>query len=156
MARRTPPTEEELLRMKTGWEVRRIEQEQRNRELSTKYADNVCRICGRRFMTGVVCRKWGGSACMKHCQECEHHAPMFGHCLYREPRKPWKTWATADSMKDLLQYLTQRVKRTCIVGEMDGTAAYRVIDAETGEIAKGRVRFLEGAWHYGTYEEGQK
>lgn len=92
---------------------------------------------------------------MKHCSGCEYYSEMFQHCLYREPRKLWTEWATAENMKDLLQVLTIKTRRICIVSEMDDDCAYRIIDADTGEIAKGRVRFFDGAWHYGKFEEEQ-
>lgn len=58
-------------------------------------------------------------------------------------------------MKDLLQILMTKTRRVCIVDEMDDDCAYRIIDKATGEIARGRVRFFDGAWHYGKFEEGQ-
>ena len=150
---KNPPTEEQQMRMKAAWETRKKQQEKLNRELSTRYNNWNCSICGKLSMAQVICRKAGGRICMNHCLECKHHSPQFWHCLYREPEKPWTEWATAESMKDLLQILTIKTRRTCIIGEMDDDCAYRIIDGTTGEIARGRVRFFDGAWHYGAFEK---
>ena len=152
---KNPPTEEQEARMKAALEARKKQKEILNRELVTKYNNWNCSICGRPSMTQVICRKAGGAICMKHCSDCEYYSEMFQHCLYREPKKPWTEWATAENMKDLLQILTTKTRRVCVVDEMDDDCAYRIIDKVTGEIARGRVRFFDGAWHYGKFEEGQ-
>lgn len=143
--------EEQQIRRHTAWEISKKQQEILDREISTKYNSLYCAICGRLSMTQVICRKADGNICMKHCGECRYYSEQFQHCRYRKPKKPWTEWANARSMKDLLQFLTLQTHRTCIVGAMDDDCAYRIIDGQTGEIACGRVRFFDGAWHYGAF-----
>ena len=156
MNQKNPPTEEQLARMKAAQEIARKQQDLLNRELRTKYSNWHCALCGRPAMTQAVCRKAGGNVCMSHCHTCEYHQEMFGHCLYREQEKPWKTWATAETRKDLFLLLTLRTGRNCIIGNLDENCAYHVIDGDTGEISRGRIRFIDGAWHYGTFEDEEK
>ena len=48
-------------------------------------SDNLnCRVCGRRFMTGFICRRYKGSICERHCQECQYFQRQFWQCLYRD------------------------------------------------------------------------
>lgn len=153
MARWTnPPTEEERMRMQAALETRKKKQELLSRELLEKYSNWTCSICHKSAWTQVVCRKHGGSVCMKHCMECEHYSKSFQNCLYRKPEKLWTEWAAAESMIDLLCILTTKTHRDCVIGAMNDDCAYRVIDKSTGQMARGVVRFFEGAWHYGTYE----
>jgi len=79
---KNPPTEEQQIRMKAVWETQKKQQEILNREISTKYNNLYCPICGRLSMAQVICRKAGGSICMEHCLDCEHYEGRFGHCLY--------------------------------------------------------------------------
>ena len=67
------------------------------REFMTIYSDKTCPICGRRHMSGMICRRHRGRICEKHCAACEYHESVFGHCTYRET-KP------ADMRKWLLVY----------------------------------------------------
>lgn len=153
MARWTgPPTEEEQMRMQSALEIRLKKKKLLDREHSTKYSNFLCSICHKGSFTQVVCRKHGGTICMKHCNDCGHFSGMFQHCLYHEPEKPWTEWAKAESMSDLLQVLTIKTRRDCVLGALNDDCAYRVIDKSTGQIARGVVRFFEGAWHYGAYE----
>ena len=126
------------------------------REMAEKYSNWHCAICGRPATTQVICRKAGGNICMKHCNGCAHYEPHFGHCLYREPEKPWKSWVEAESLQELFAVLKEKTRRTCMAGGLDDDLAYRVIDTETGEVSKGRVRFFAGLWHYGAFEEKAK
>ena len=148
-----PLTEEQLARMKVAQETAKKQREELNRDLATKCSNWSCSICGRPSMTQVFCRKAGGSICMKHCNQCGYLSKMFWHCLYRVPEKPWKTWATAETRKELFLILSMKTGRNCNIGELDEDCAYYVIDEDTGEISRGRVRFIDGAWHYGTFEE---
>lgn len=139
--------------MRAAREESRKRRELLNEELRTKYNNWRCPVCQKHALSQVACRKAGGSICQSHCRECGYHSQDFGHCLYRPAKKPWKAWATAGTQKELLILLTQRTKRTCIVDCMDDDGTYRVIDEETGEIAKGNIRFKEGMWQYGTFEQ---
>ena len=53
-------------------------------EFRTIYSDNLCPVCNRRHMTGVVCRRHRGSVCEKHCLTCKYHVPIYWKCTYRE------------------------------------------------------------------------
>ena len=59
------------------------EQERITEEIRLLSSNWLCRVCHKASMTQVLCRRYGGSICMKHCKECEYHQPMFWHCLYR-------------------------------------------------------------------------
>ena len=53
-------------------------------EFRTIYNDNLCPVCHHRHMTGVVCHRYRGSVCEKHCLTCEYHVPIYWKCTYRE------------------------------------------------------------------------
>ena len=63
-------------------------------EFGTIYADNLCPLCHHCHMTGVVCRRYRGNVCEKHCLECEYHQPVFWRCNYKETEpidmKEWR------------------------------------------------------------------
>ena len=63
-------------------------------EFRTIYADNLCPVCNRHHMTGVVCRRHRGNVCEKHCIECEYHKTDFWRCTYKETEpidmKEWR------------------------------------------------------------------
>ena len=77
-------TERERIKSALMRHRERMRQDRYNREFVTIYNDNLCPVCHHRHMVGAVCRKWRGSVCEKHCMECEHHEPRFGHCLFKE------------------------------------------------------------------------
>lgn len=62
----------------------RMREERLTKEFSSIYSNQTCPICKGRNMSGVVCRKYRGTVCMKHCRDCEHFEPMFWHCVYKE------------------------------------------------------------------------
>ena len=78
------PIEKERIKAALMRHRERMRRDRYNREFLTVYNDNLCPVCHHRHMVGVVCRKWRGSVCEKHCMECEHYQPMFQHCLFRE------------------------------------------------------------------------
>lgn len=152
MKKKNAPTEEQEARMRAAREITDKERSLLEQRLTTDYDNWRCKICNHHAMTQVVCRKARGSICMSHCKTCEHFSPIFWHCLYREPEKPWHSWASAETQKDILYILNQKTKRNCVLGSLDDDCAYLVIDEATGEIGQGRIRFYDSAWHYGYYE----
>ena len=62
---------------------RRAEQQRISEEIKQLSSNLYCRVCNKASTAQVICRKYGGAICMKHCADCEYHQPMFWHCLYR-------------------------------------------------------------------------
>ena len=76
------PTEEEQERARLARLAISQEQKQFKEEMQTIFNNIYCPVCGHRFMSGVVCRKAGGSVCMSHCKSCRYFSADFWHCLY--------------------------------------------------------------------------
>ena len=84
MMKRHEPTWEERVRAALLRNREQMRKARHTREFSSIYKEETCPICGRRNMSGVICRMKRGTVCMKHCKECEHFAPMLWQCTYRE------------------------------------------------------------------------
>ena len=82
--KRNEPTWKERVKAALLRDRERIREERQKREFASIYSKAVCPICKGRSMSGIVCRMRRGTVCMKHCIECEHFAPIFWHCTYRE------------------------------------------------------------------------
>lgn len=130
-------------------ELRRTRERMREmryiREHSSIYESNLCAICGRRFMTGTLCRKHHGNVCEKHCRGCEHFEQEFYHCLYRETEpvdtRKWKLVCICQQKEELLP-------KYAIADTPDENGDYTVIDMETGEIQSFIAKYFPdlGAW----------
>lgn len=127
-------------------------------EFKTIYDGNLCPICHHRHMVGVVCRKWRGTVCEKHCEECEHHELRFWHCLFRETEpidtRKWKLVYRCAEKENLWRGILRREAggadeaRTApeyiITDTSDANGDYGVVNADTGEIHPSFVaKFLE-------------
>lgn len=60
-----------------------LERKARDAELMAYYGNKHCRICGSIYMAGSICRRAGGTVCMKHCMSCEFYRPILQHCIYK-------------------------------------------------------------------------
>lgn len=141
-----------------------IRQARMDKESGTVYKDNVCPICRHRHMTGVVCRRWRGNVCMKHCFECEHYEKIFGHCLYHETElldaRLWKLVFTYPA--ELLPppgggdkqtpigaldiIVKNRLSKAYVINEQaDDIGDYKIIDSGTGEVTPYVLKFLKDA-----------
>ena len=54
------------------------------REFATVYSGNLCPVCHRRHMVGIICRKHRGLVCERHCMICEHFEQGYWHCRFQE------------------------------------------------------------------------
>lgn len=158
---------------------RRREQMRRARldqEMQTIYKDNVCPICRRRHMVGVICRKRRGNVCMEHCLECEHHERNFWNCLYRETEpvdmRKWRVIFVrpADWLppvdKNLRTVLTaleavvrDSISKSCVICDQPAeNGDYRIVNRYSGEVMPYVLNFLEelDAWACVEYLPAEK
>lgn len=82
--RRTEPTLKERIKVELMRQRVEMREARHDREMRTVFNSHVCPICGHGHMVDIICRKYRGSVCEKHCHTCEHHEPQFCHCLYQE------------------------------------------------------------------------
>ncbi len=119
-----------------------------DREFRTIYDSNLCPICHHRHMIGVVCRRHKGSVCEKHCAECRHHEPHFGHCIYKEKEpidmRKWRLIYGCTEKDHLWQGVWQRVltesnpilrDKSHPLNEEYGAAYKEVMNALTGRTS---------------------
>lgn len=119
-----------------------------DREFRTIYDSNLCPICHHRHMIGVVCRRHKGSVCEKHCAECRHHEPHFGHCIYKEKEpidmRKWRLIYGCTEKDHLWQGVWQRVltesnpilrDKSHPLDEEYGAAHKEMMDALTGRTS---------------------
>lgn len=158
------PTEKDRIRSILKRQREQMRQARMDRESETVYKDNVCPVCRHRHMTGVICRKWRGNICMKHCFDCEHYEQIFGHCLYHETEpldaRLWKLVFIYPAMLFMLledgdersavavlnSIVKTRLSKSYIVHDhRDEVGDYKIMDPKTGEITPYVLKFLADA-----------
>ena len=105
----------------------KMRRKRRGYEFSTVYEGNLCPVCHHRNMAGVVCRKYRGAVCMKHCTGCKYHQPMFHQCLFRESEpidmRKWRGVCTHAEKDKLVVFLHENLLYGQLLREAKETAS---------------------------------
>ena len=142
--KRSEMTERERIKAALMRHRERMRKDRHWQEFQTIYDGNLCPVCHHRHMVGMVCRKHRGSVCERHCQECEHHEPRFGHCLFTESEpidmRKWKGICTHKDKDALAVFLHENLLYGELLREVKANAA----GEEAGEVF-GRMKKIVAA-----------
>lgn len=112
MSKRTEPSMRAQIRRELMHQREQMQKERYNREFESIYSGNLCPICHRRHMTGILCRMHRGNVCGNHCLACEYFEPRFHHCMFKETEpidmRKWKLIYGCNKKEDLWRGIYSR------------------------------------------------